>query len=352
MGPEGPTPMVQVLPFSQEMVCISKWTFIRRIRDKTWCSLGLCTWSVTVFALYKWFTQYLQEINFLFIADDTNIYFESSNFLHLQKIVNKELRKVRKWLESNSLALNTDKTNLVIFRSAGKEICDNITIMIGKKKIHRENHVRFLGVLLASALSWKTHITELSEKLSRTVGLFYKIRHYTPQDALILLYHGLFASLFSYGISVWGLTYPSLIDSIFVVQKKVIRAITFNKGTADSTPLFDRLLILKLCQTFQLEILSFVLECINSLSPACFKYYFVRISDIHHTGTRQAKKGDLHVEHKNTTQYGIRSVRYAGGCHWNELQTELKESMSLFNFKTKLKNHFLSSYKQDLASFV
>ena len=51
---------------------------------------------------------------------------------------------------------------------------DNITIKIGKKMIHRENHVRFLGVLLHFTLSWKTHITELSKKISRTVGLFEK----------------------------------------------------------------------------------------------------------------------------------------------------------------------------------
>ena len=83
--------------------------------------------------------------------------YESSNLLHIQRTVNKELRKVRIWLESNRLALNIDKTNFVIFHSAGKEICDNITVKIGKKKIHRENHVCFLGVLLDSTLSWKTH---------------------------------------------------------------------------------------------------------------------------------------------------------------------------------------------------
>ena len=293
-----------------------------------------------------------KKLTFYLFADDTNIYFESSDLLHLQRTVNKELRKVRKWLESNRLTLNIDKTNFVIFRSAGKEICDNTAIKIGKKKIHRENHVRFLGVSLDSALSWKAHMTELSKKLSRAVGLYYKIRHYAPQDTLILLYHGLFASLFSYGISVWGLTYPSLIDSIFVIQKKVIRVITFNKGTARSTPLFDRLQILKLYQIFQLQILSFVFECINNLSPTCFKYYFVSISDIHHIGTRQAKKGNLYVEHRNTTQYGILSIRYAGARHWNDLPTELKESKSLFSFKTKLKNHFLSSYIQDLAPLI
>ena len=57
--------------------------------------------------------------------NDTNIYFELPDLLHLQKTVNKELQKVRKWLESNRLVLNIYKTNFVIFYSAGKEICDN-----------------------------------------------------------------------------------------------------------------------------------------------------------------------------------------------------------------------------------
>ena len=95
-----------------------------------------------------------KKLTFYLFADDSNIYFESLDLLHLQKTENKELRKVRKWLESNRLALNINKTNFVIFHSAGKEICDNIAIKMGKKKIHRENHVRFLGVLLDSALSW------------------------------------------------------------------------------------------------------------------------------------------------------------------------------------------------------
>ena len=38
---------------------------------------------------------------FFLFADDTNIYYESSNILDIQKTVNKELCKVRKWLKAN-----------------------------------------------------------------------------------------------------------------------------------------------------------------------------------------------------------------------------------------------------------
>ena len=62
----------------------------------------------------------------------------------------------------------------------------------------------FLVVLLDSALSWRYHLTELSKKLARTVGLFYKIKHYASQDTLLLLYHFIFATFLAYSVSVWA----------------------------------------------------------------------------------------------------------------------------------------------------
>ena len=96
-----------------------------------------------------------KHLTFCLFADDTNIYYESSNLLHIQKIVNRELRKVRKWLEANRLALNIDKTNFVIFHSQQRKITDQIVLRTGRKKINLESCVKFLGVLLDSNLCWK-----------------------------------------------------------------------------------------------------------------------------------------------------------------------------------------------------
>ena len=48
-------------------------------------------------------------LEFYLFADDTSIYVESDNLLTLQKIVNGELRKVKKWLEAKRLALSIIK---------------------------------------------------------------------------------------------------------------------------------------------------------------------------------------------------------------------------------------------------
>ena len=114
-------------------------------------------------------------LTFYLFADDTNIYFESPELSKIEKVVNRELRKVRKWLEANRLALNVDKTNLVIFHSQQRKLTDHMVLKLGNEKIKQESYIKFLGVLLGSNLSWKFHLAELSKKLARTAGLFYKI---------------------------------------------------------------------------------------------------------------------------------------------------------------------------------
>ena len=74
-----------------------------------------------------------QKLKFYLFADDTNIYFESSDLSNLIKIVNRELRSVKKWLDANKLSLNIDKTNYIIFHSSSVKVPSDAVIKIGKK---------------------------------------------------------------------------------------------------------------------------------------------------------------------------------------------------------------------------
>ena len=58
-------------------------------------------------------------LEFCLFADDTNIYFESGD-ANLNEIVNKELKKVKSWIDCNKLVINVDKTNFVLFHSPRK----------------------------------------------------------------------------------------------------------------------------------------------------------------------------------------------------------------------------------------
>ena len=111
---------------------------------------------------------------------------------------------------------------------------------------------------------------------------------------------------------VWGLTYDIYIKPIFILQKKVVRAIIFNNFATPSAPIFLTLRLLKLQDLFEMKLLAFVYEAVNKFSPSCFHDFFDVLSQVHQHDTRQARKGDILLTRKNTLQYGLKSIRYAG----------------------------------------
>ena len=188
-----------------------------------------------------------KKLTFYLFADDTNIYEDLSD---LTKVVNKELRLIKKWLDANKLSLNNNKTNYIIFQSSSVNFPSGSDIKIGKKHIKRVKFVKFLGLLLEEHLCWKYHLSELSKQLARTCGMFFKIRNLLPLVVLICLYNALFLSFLQYGLFVWGQTYESYIDPIFKLQKKAIRAISFHPRMSLSLPTFRDLKLLKLSEIF------------------------------------------------------------------------------------------------------
>ena len=80
----------------------------------------------------------------------------------------------------NKLSLNIDKTNYIIFKSPQHSSSKIVSIKIGNLPVKRTSYVKFLGILLDETLSWKYHLTELSKKLARTCGMFFKVRHFLP----------------------------------------------------------------------------------------------------------------------------------------------------------------------------
>ena len=116
-----------------------------------------------------------KKLTFYLFADDTNIYYESKDLSDLFRIVNEELRLVKKWLDSDKLSLNIDKTNYIIFHSSSINVSSGSDIRIGKNHIKRVKFVKFLGLLLDEHLSWKYHLSELSKQLATTCGMFSKL---------------------------------------------------------------------------------------------------------------------------------------------------------------------------------
>ena len=117
---------------------------------------------------------------FLF-ADDTNIYFESDDLFTIERSVNDEIKKLWLWLNVNRLALNVSKTKLVIFW-ANKSLFHKVTLIMNRKAIEQTKQVKYLGVFVDKHLNWNYHVTHVTKKIGRGIGIMAKLRQYlNPQ---------------------------------------------------------------------------------------------------------------------------------------------------------------------------
>ena len=138
-----------------------------------------------VLYLVQYFSLYINDLpnvskklTFYLFADDTNIYHESKGLSNLTKVVNKELRLVKKWLKAYELWLNIDKTNYIIFRFSSVNVPSGSDIKMGRKQVKRIKFVKFLCLLLDEHLAWKYHFSEVSKKLAEHVECFLELETY------------------------------------------------------------------------------------------------------------------------------------------------------------------------------
>ena len=106
----------------------------------------------------------------------------------------------------------------------------SLRIKIDGTLIKQVDSTKYLGIIFDSNLTWKSHINELCLKLSKTVGILSKVRHFVDNHILVMLYYSLIYPFLTYGVHVWGLrTFSSFLTQLSIVQKKAIRIISFSE---------------------------------------------------------------------------------------------------------------------------
>ena len=82
-----------------------------------------------------------------------------------------ELNCLNRWLKSNKIIINADKTLYMLF-SYNKNVNFPI-IRIDCNKINETSVTKFLCIYLDKKLNFVNHVTEMSMKVAKSIGLLY-----------------------------------------------------------------------------------------------------------------------------------------------------------------------------------
>ena len=135
--------------------------------------------------------------------------------------MNNELEKITTWLCTNKLSLNIKKTHFLMFKSKRKKtLKKKVSIKIIEQSIEQVKYTKFLGLFFDGELSWKYHIAEVTNKISKMSGVLAKARHYLSLKTLQTLYNTTAYPCLSYCNIIWTSTYSTGLELLFMIQKK------------------------------------------------------------------------------------------------------------------------------------
>ena len=184
--------------------------------------------------------------------------------------------------------------------------------------------VKYLGLVIDSDLSWKYHIESISHKISKSIGIIARIRHYsTRRRVLFSVYNSVIVPYLTCCICAWGncaLTYQR---KIVILQKGALRLIYFSKSKEHTVPFFLKSNSLPLPSLFFRDC-SYLLYDINrQTAPVSILNQFVKTSQIHNHRTRSVSSDSFYVKFCRTVKMHAFFSRI-GTQIWNSIPYSIK----------------------------
>ena len=237
-------------------------------------------------------------------ADDTNLLHFNKSLKSLNKKVNKDLKFLWQWLNANKIALNSDKTEYVIFKHPSKPMDFEVKLSIGGKRIFPSNHIKYLGVLIDSNLNWKPQIDNIAVKLKQANGILCKLRHMVPRKVLISIYFALFYSHLNYCAQIWGQPISIYVRRISALQNCAVRIICFADFNAPVNPLYAELGFLKFTDLIHIHNVSMIHSVYHRNLPSPLLGTFA-IDFSHAYNTRASNRGYINSQYVRTASSAL-----------------------------------------------
>ena len=120
----------------------------------------------------------------LFAGDTKTV--EDSSQTNLTNKCNVILKRFLHWTISDRLSINYDKTfYLIITNQNTTTQLDSITL--NGYPLEMKTEGKFLGIILDNKLKFNTRIKYICNKVSKTIGIIYRLKDLLPRQCLLYI---------------------------------------------------------------------------------------------------------------------------------------------------------------------
>ena len=152
-------------------------------------------------------------------ADDIELHHQVQNQLDYMQI-QEDVHSLSSWITDNHLRLNVLKCCYIIFSRKRTPLTPDTPLVVNDYCLTRVDHFKYLGVTFSADLTWGKHISSITHKTRKLIGMFFRnFYKFSNQDTLLKLYKSLIRPHLEYASAVWSPHLAKDIKTIEDVQK-------------------------------------------------------------------------------------------------------------------------------------
>ena len=245
---------------------------------------------------------------------------------------------IQRRLSSPSSLLDATKSLALLF-SAKHNKPDHPPLFLGETMIPEGINHTHLGITLSNNLKWNAHIIRIIDKARKRLTLFFRLKYKLSRNTLVRLYKAMVRPILEYGCVIFDNCTIDLAKSLESVQYEAARICL---GALKRTPrhlLLNELGWPTLATRRKYFKLILFYKMVNRLTPA----YLSDLVPFDVQPTVNVRNRRSLRQIKFTSNRFGNSFLPSAIKLWNDLPDDIRQSTSLAQFKSKLKNTLLST---------
>lgn len=207
---------------------------------------------------------------FLCYADDLKIFLRVNSMSDCE-ILQASLERLIEFCNENQLFLNPDQCSVLSFSRASTII--NYNYKLGSSVLNRVTHIKDLGILFDSKMTFQLHIDKLVNDCNRTLGYIKRqCVDFNNSKTILTLYYSYVFSKLQFASVIWSPVYRNNVERLEKIQRNFLRFLGykshFHVAHHDYSEIRRRFKILELEKRRTLSDILTLFKIINNLSSS------------------------------------------------------------------------------------
>lgn len=203
----------------------------------------------------------LEHCKIISYADDTTLTFYADTWEKVFKFAQKGFNTVCRWLASNYLTLNADKTNFITYTMRNYRIESEFNITAHScssfdnlyctcPNLKQINSTKYLGIIIDNNLTFDEHIRYVVKKIRKLTYVFKQLRLVADKKLIKTVYIALCQSVLSYCVSSWGGSAKTFLLELERAQRLILKISQFKPRLYPTDVLFRESEVLSVRQLY------------------------------------------------------------------------------------------------------